>query len=180
MAKSQKLMAVVLETKRLLLRHLEMEDVDAMFAVIGDPIAMQYYPQPFTRDDAVRWIDRNRQRYHGDGYGLYAVVLKASGEVIGDCGVVRQMVEGMPEMEVGYHIQRKHWARGYATEAARACLSMAFEKFDVEKVISLIRPENMPSRRVAERNGMKVERQIMRAGLPHLVYAIKRGEYEQT
>ena len=90
------------------------------------------------------------------------------------------MVEDTLEFEVGYHFQRKHWGRGYATEAARGCMKMTFERYGAGKVISLIRPENTPSRRVAERNGMTVERQIMRAGLPHLVYAMKRGEYEQT
>lgn len=173
-------MVTVLETERLLLRHMETEDADAMYAVIGDPIAMQYYPRPFARDDAALWIEHNRRRYEQDGYGLWAVVLKGNGEVIGDCGLTRQMVEDVPELEVGYHFQRKHWGRGYATEAARACMKMALEQLGAGKVISLIRPENMPSCRVAERNGMKVEREIMRAGLAHLVYAMKRGEYEQT
>ena len=173
-------MAVVLETERLLLRHLEPEDTDAIFAVIGDPIAMQYYPQPFTREGAVSWIERNRQRYAADGYGLYAMVLKASGEVIGDCGILKQLVESEPEFEVAYHLQRNHWGRGYATEGARACMRLAFAEFGAEKVISLIRPENVPSRQVAERNGMIVERLVTFAGLPHLVYAMKRGEYEQT
>ena len=173
-------MAVVLETERLLLRHLEPEDVDAIYAVIGDPIAMRCYPQPYDSEGAQNWIERNRQRYAADGYGLYAMVLKASGEVIGDCGILKQLVEGEPELEVAYHLQRNHWGRGYATEAARACMGLAFAEFGAEKVISLIRPENVPSRRVAERNGLIVERQVTFAGLPHLVYAMKRGEYEQA
>ena len=173
-------MAVVLETERLLLRHLEPEDADAIYAVLGDSVAMQYYPQPFNREDAENWIERNLQRYRADGCGLYAVMLKAGGEVIGDCGILKQIVEGEPELEVGYHLQRNHWGRGYATEAARACMRLAFGEFGAEKVISLIRPENVPSRRVAERNGMTVERQVMFAGLPHLVYAMKWGEYVET
>lgn len=173
-------MSIVLETERLSLRHLEPADATGIFAVIGDPIAMQYYPQPFTWEDADTWVERNRQRYETDGYGLYAVVLKSTGELIGDCGVTRQIVEGVPEMEVGYHFQRKHWGHGYATEAARACMTLAFSEFGAEKVISLIRPENVPSRRVAERNGMSVERQITRVGLPHLVYAMKRSEYGEA
>lgn len=173
-------MGTILETERLLLRHLEPEDADAIYEIIGDPIAMQYYPRSFTRDDAVTWIHRNRQRYEDDGFGLCAVVLKSENAVIGDCGLTLQTVEDLPELEVGYHFQRKHWGRGYATEAARGCMKLAFEQFGAGKVISLIRPENVASRRVAERNGMKIERQIMRAGLPHLVYAMKRGEYVQT
>ncbi len=81
-------------------------------------------------------------------------------------------------MEVGYHFRRDQWGHGYATEAARACMGLAFHTFGAGKVISLIRPENVPSRRVAERNGMTLERQVMHYGLPHLVYAMRREEFE--
>ena len=161
----------ILETERLLLRRLRPDDVDAIFAVIGDPIAMQYYPRTFERKDAEEWIERNLRRYAEHGHGLYAVVLKTSGDVIGDCGLVTQQIEGRPELEVGYHLRRDQWGHGYATEAARGCMEYAFGALDAPKVISLIRPENLPSRRVAERNGMQVERQVMHSGLMHLMYA---------
>ena len=80
---------------------------------------MKYYPQTFTRDDAERWVTRSLERYRRDGYGLFAVVLKSDGEVIGNCGPVRQDVEGESLLEVGYHFRRDHWGHGYATEAAR-------------------------------------------------------------
>jgi RimJ/RimL family protein N-acetyltransferase len=163
---------VVLETERLILRHLTLDDTDAVFAVIGDPEAMKYYPQKFTREDAARWVTRSQERYRHDGYGLFAVVLKANGEVIGNCGVVRQDVEGESLLEVGYHFRRDYWGRGYATEAARGCMAYAFGHLKAEKVVSLILPENMPSRRVAERNGMTVERQVTFHDLPHLMYAM--------
>ncbi len=169
---------LVLETERLRLRRFRREDVDAVFSIIGDDVAMQYYPRTFDRDDARQWVDRNLLRYAKDGHGLFAVMLKGSDEVIGDCGVIRQVVEGEPQLEVGYHFRRDHWGRGYATEAAHACVGLAFQSFGVETVISLIRPENIPSRRVAERNGMKMERQVMHYNLPHLVYAMSREEYE--
>jgi RimJ/RimL family protein N-acetyltransferase len=173
-------MAIVLETERLLLRHLEAEDADAIYEVIGDPVAMQYYPHPFSREDAQNWIERNQQRYRTDGYGLYAVLVKQGGKVIGDCGILKQLVEGETALEVGYHLQRGYWGHGYATEAARACMRLAFAGLGAEKVISLIRPENTPSQRVAERNGMIVDRQVMHAGLPHLVYAMKRSDYVEA
>ncbi len=171
---------VVIETERLLLRRFTANDTDAIFAVIGDPIAMQYYPQKFTRDDAAKWVERNLRRYDENGYGIFAVALKSSGEVIGDCGLAQQSVEGLPHLEVGYHLQRCHWGLGYATEAARACMDYAFCKLAAEKVISLIRPENWPSRRVAERNGMQVEREVTFEGLPHLMYAMRREDYGQA
>jgi RimJ/RimL family protein N-acetyltransferase len=170
----------VLETERLMLRYLTPNDVDAIFAVIGDPETMKFYPQKFTREDAAGWIARSIERYRRDGCGLFAVVLKSNGEVIGNCGLMRQDVEGESMLEVGYHFRRDHWGYGYATEAALGCLDYAFGHLQAEKVVSLILPENVPSRRVAERNGMKVERQAMFHELPHLVYAMKREEYGQA
>ena len=168
----------VLTTARLRLRRFRREDVDAVFAIIGDEVAMRYYPKKFVFRDAAEWIERNLRRYSEHGHGLYAVTLGGSAEVIGDCGLIAQVIEGEPQLEVGYHFRRDKWGNGYATEAARACMQMAFREFGAEKVISLIRPENVPSRRVAERNGMKVEREVMHAKLPHMVYAIRREEFE--
>ena len=171
---------VVLETERLILRYLTADDVDAIFAVIGDAEAMKYYTQPFSRDDAQRWIDRSLERYRTDGYGLFAVVLKSSGEVIGNCGLMRQEVEDESMLEVGYHIRRDHWGKGYATEAARGCMEYAFRQLAAKKIISLIVPENLPSRRVAERNGMQAERQVMFHERPHLMYSVAREDYGQA
>ena len=171
---------VVLGTERLTLRHLTLGDVDAVFAVIGDPETMKFYPQRFTRQDAVRWVTKSQERYRRDGYGLFAVVLKSNGEVIGTCGLMLQDIEGGPVLEVGYHFRREHWGHGYATESARACMTYAFERLGAEKVVSLILPENVPSRRVAGRNGMTVERQVTFHDLPHLMYSIKRENYAQA
>jgi RimJ/RimL family protein N-acetyltransferase len=171
---------IVLETERLVLRYLTPGDVDSIFAVIGDPETMKFYPEKFTREDAVRWVTRNQERYRNDGHGLFAVTLKSTGEVIGNCGLVRQDVEGESLMEVGYHFRRDHWGHGYATEAARGCMAYAFGHLTAEKVISLILAENLPSRRVAERNGMTVERQVTFHGLPHLMYSVTREEYGQA
>jgi len=161
----------VLETERLTLRYLTANDVEAVLAVIGDPETMKYFAKPLTRDDAQRWVNRSLERYRTDGHGLFAVVLKSTGEVIGNCGVVRQEVEGESMLEVGYHFRRDHWGHGYATEAARACMEYAFGQLAAERVVSLILAENVPSRRVAERNGMKVERSVIFHELPHLMYA---------
>ena len=178
--KPEALPQVVVETERLILRHLTADDVEAVFAVIGDPETMKHYPQPFHHEDAQRWIDRNLERYRSNGYGLFAVVLKSTGEVIGDCGLVRQEVEGESMLEAGYHFRRDHWGQGYATEAARACMAYAFRQLDAERVVSLIAPENVPSRRVAERNGMRAERQVVFHGRPHLMYRMTREEYGQA
>jgi RimJ/RimL family protein N-acetyltransferase len=168
---------LVLETERLRLRRFRDEDEDAVFAIIGDRVAMQFYPKTFSREDAKQWVARNQRRYREDGYGLFAVMPKDSEEVIGDCGIIKQNVEGQTAMEVGYHFRRDQWGHGYATEAARACMGLAFQAFGADRVISLIRPENVPSRRVAERNGMKLEREVVHYGMPHLVYAMRREQF---
>ena len=166
-----------METVRLILRPLTHEDVDAIFAVIGDAIAMQYYPRAFTRDDAVEWVERNLRRYEQDAHGLWAIVLKSTNELIGDCGLSWQPVEGEQRLEVGYHLRRDYWGQGYATEAARAWMDMAFNHLHAPEVVSLIRPENMPSRRVAERNGMRAQVEVTYEGSPHLLYVMKRESY---
>lgn len=168
----------IVETERLLLRLLVPEDAQALAAVLGDPIAMQWYPHPFSRPEVEQWIARNRARYHDDGHSLWAMVLKTTGAVIGDCGLVMQDVDGERLMEVAYHVRRDHWGRGFATEAARACINYAFETLKAERVISLIRPENQPSWRVAEKNGLKVWKQTTRAGYLHMVYTIRREEFD--
>jgi RimJ/RimL family protein N-acetyltransferase len=169
---------LVLETERLRLRRFRREDVDAVFAIIGDAVAMKYYPKTFGYKDAEQWVERNFRRYAEHGHGFFAVTLKDADEMIGDCGIIHQTIDGKEELEVGYHVRRDQWGHGYATEAAKACMSYGFDALGAEKLISLIRPENVPSRRVAERNGMKIERQIVHWGLPHLVYATRRAEFD--
>lgn len=161
---------MVIETERLQLRHLRLDDLDAMFAYLGDAQTMLYYPAPFSRGFVREWIERNEDRFAKYGYGLFGVVLKESGELIGDCGLVWQTLPDATELEVGYHFHRAHWGHGYATEAAKACMDYAFANADVTHVISLIRPENLPSRRVAERNGMRIARQVLWKDLLHDVW----------
>jgi len=169
--------AIVLETERLLLRAFAPDDAEALAAVLSDPIAMQWYPRPFAREDVDEWIARNRKRYSNEGHGLWAMVLKETKSVIGDCGLVMQDVDGERWVEVAYHVRRDHWSRGYATEAARECMRYAFETLKLERVISLIRPENRASWRVAEKNGMHVWKQTTSAGYRHMVYAMRREEW---
>lgn len=168
---------MILETPRLLLRPFTPADFEPLFAVIGDPVTMQFYPLPFDKQSTLDWIERNLRRLEEDGSGLRAVVLKSSGEMIGDCGPVWQEVDGQRELEIGYHMRRDHWGRGYATEAARTAIAYAFERFPVECLISLIRPENIPSRRVAEKNSLRIDREIEWKGIRHFVYAIRRETF---
>ncbi len=169
--------SVILETERLFLRKFALQDVDALAAVVGDPVTMEFYPAPLDRQGTADWISRNVQRYQRDGHGLWAMVLRDSGALIGDCGCVVQEVESKNEIEVGYHVRRDLWGNGYATEAARACMEYAFTKLGATRVISMIRPENRSSRRVAEKNGMVREKTIFWRDYDHCIYA---SDYGQT
>ncbi len=166
---------LVLETDRLLLREFLPGDIDALAKVISDPVTMRFYPEPRDRAGVESWIERNRQRYRDDGHGLWAMVLKSSGEVVGDCGLTRQTVDGVDEIEIGYHVRRDLWGQGLAPEAAAACRDYGFERLGVERLISLIRPENLPSRRVAEKIGLSLWKEVRWRDLPHCVYVIRRG-----
>jgi ribosomal-protein-alanine N-acetyltransferase len=164
-----------LETKRLLLRELTPDDAPALLAVLGDAETMRWYPRPYTAAEVDEGIARQISRYPS-GVGLLGLVLRETGELIGDCGLVWQQLEvgGIPELEIGYHVHRALWNRGLATEAARAVRDYAFATLGYDQVISLIRPENLPSRRVAEKNGLTLDRVVFWRGYDHCVYRLAR------
>jgi RimJ/RimL family protein N-acetyltransferase len=166
----------ILETPRLILREFSADDVDALARVLSDPETMRFYPAPFDQAGVEDWIARNCRRYAKDGHGLWAMALRSSGELIGDCGLTVQDVDGRNEIEIGYHVRRDHWGQGFATEAARACRDYGFAHLVVSRLVSIIRPENIPSRRVAEKNGMTIWKEVTRVNLSHLVYAIVREQ----
>src|SRR6266404_7669752 len=140
---------------------------------------MKYYPAPIDQKGIQQCIERNLRRYAEDGVGLWAMVLKSSGEMIGDCGIIRQHLEGEHLYEIGHHVRRDLWGQGLATEAAVACREWGFANLNVDRLISLIRPENVPSRRVAERNGMTVRKEVDWRGLRHYLYVVKRERAPQ-
>ena len=165
----------VLQTTRLLLREFTPQDADALALVLSDPETMRHYPAPYDRAGVEQWIERNRQRYQDHGVGLWAMELKKAQQIIGDCGIILQEVEGEHLYEIGYHLRRDFWGQGLATEAAIACRDWAFAHLKADRLISLIRPENLPSCRVAERIGMTVWKEVNWRGLPHCVYSIERA-----
>jgi [ribosomal protein S5]-alanine N-acetyltransferase len=166
----------ILKTSRLLLREFCRDDADSLALVISDAETMRFYPAPFDRAGVEQWIERNQRRYAQYSHGLWGMVLKSTGELIGDCGLTFQNVQGVHELEVGYHVRRDLWGQGLATEAARACRDYAFARLSAERIISLIRPENLSSRRVAEKNGMNIWKEVMHLDLQHFVYCIRRED----
>jgi RimJ/RimL family protein N-acetyltransferase len=172
---------MILETERLQLREMTFDDLDDLYAILSDPIAMQHYPKPYDRKGVEDWIERNLQRYAEEGFGLWAVVHKEDARFIGDCGLTIQQVDGIGELEIGYHILRAYWGQGLATEAARACRDYAFDVLGRDRVISWMHPENVASRRVAEKNGMRLKKETHdRHGRPAVVYSMTPADREQA
>src|SRR5436305_15320101 len=143
--------------------------------MMADPEVMRYYPKPATRDEAREWIDRQLRRYAEHGHGPWLVLDKQAGLPVGRCGLAIQTVDGAPEPEIGYMIHRPFWRRGYATEAALGVGRWAFDVRGLDRVISLVRPENLPSRGVARNLGMAPERETTFLGLRHIVFAVRRS-----
>ena len=144
-----------LETLRLILREMTTDDFDALYAILSDAETMQHYPAPFDAEKVRSWIGRNQNRYREDGFGLWAVVLKETGDVIGDCGITLQNIDGERLPEVGYHISKKHQRRGYASEAASACIRYAFERFDFPAIYSYMKYTNAASYSTALKCGLR-------------------------
>ena len=145
---------MILETKRLLLREMTPEDFEALYRVLADPAIMQHYPYTFDEERVRGWIERNMNRYREYGFGLWAVCLKDTGEMIGDCGLTLQNINGEALPEIGYHIRRDCQRKGYAREAAGAVRDWAFRNTDYPALYSYCKYTNVPSFRTAEAIGM--------------------------
>jgi len=161
---------IVLETPRLVLRELILRDIDFVAEMLAHPEVMQFWPKTYTRDEAEAWIKKHQERYACDGYGYWLAVGKTSGQPIGQAGLLRQEVDGVTETGIGYIIHRPFWRRGYATEAAEACRDYAFGKLGKERVVVLVRPENVVSVKVANKIGFTRERETNYAGFVHTVF----------
>ncbi len=142
-------------TPRLRLRELREEDFDALYAVLGDSDITRHYPYTFDETRVRNWIARNRRRYETLGFGLWAVTLRETGELIGDCGLTLQNINGELLPEIGYHIRRDRQRQGYAAEAARACRDWAFANTPFRQLFSYLKRDNLPSAATARAIGMR-------------------------
>ena len=169
---------MVLETERLLLREMKPDDFQALFRVLSDPETMWHYPFTFDGQHVMDWIERNMNRYRKDGFGLWAVCLKDTGEMIGDCGLTLQNINGELLPEIGFHIRRDCQRKGYAKEAAKAVRDWAFRNTDYPALYSYCKYTNEPSFRTAESIGMHFvcEYPDEKNGTTH-VSAISRKEW---
>lgn len=172
-------MALILETNRLLLRHLVMEDLDSLYQLYKDPEIRKYYPE------GVLTLEETREEleWHMNGHpkfpelGLWATIYKETGEFIGRGGLLPWKIEDINEVEIAYMIDKRYWNQGLATEAAQGLLSYGFNKLNLSKLICLIDPENIASQKVAEKIGMKLEKKVDGIdgdNYPTLIYSIHK------
>lgn len=164
-------MAIPEPTERLAFREMAEGDLEPMAALLGDAEVMAYYDHPRDRTEALAWIRWNQRLYDEHGFGLWVVELRQTGEFVGDCGLTPQEVEGVTEIEVGYHVRLALQRRGYATEAAAACRDFARDELGLQRLIAIIHPENIASQRVAEHIGLTLEKVVERHGRPKRIYA---------
>lgn len=167
---------MILETERLYLRKLKQSDFEALCRTLQDDEAMYAYEGAFSDAQVHEWLDRQLSRYEKWGFGLWAVILKEDGQFIGQCGLTMQPWKDREVLEIGYLFQRSHWHRGFAIEAASACKRYAFQTLGAKEVCSVIRDSNIPSQKVALRNGMTREdswtKHYRGVDMPHYRYTI--------
>ena len=175
---------LILQTERLLLREMEDEDFSALCRMLRDPEIMYAYEHAFSEEEAWDWLRRQQERYRRDGFGLWGVAEKATGEMVGQCGLTWQPLgDGTQMPEVGYLLEKAAWHKGYAAEAARACRDYAFDTLGFDEVCSIIRDNNLPSQAVARRNGMTAKGRLVKhyygMEMPHIIFSICRTDREK-
>ncbi|MFS0861865.1 GNAT family N-acetyltransferase [Fredinandcohnia sp. 179-A 10B2 NHS] len=166
----------MIETERLYLRELEMDDLQELSKVLSDPESMQFYPQAFSQEKVKSWIQWNMDNYKKYNHGLWAVILKEGDTFIGDCGITMQTIENEIVPEIGFHINKQYWNKGYATEAAIACKNYAFEVLKYPKIFTYTTLRNVPSQKVAEKMGMQLYKVFEKNGekqIAQVVYNTK-------
>lgn len=171
---------IIIETERLYMRRLEQSDFGALCGILQDPRVMYAYEGAFDDAEVQAWLNRQIERYRTDGIGLWALILKQTGEMIGQCGLTVQPWKGGKVTEIGYLLRYDFWHKGYALEVAAACKKYAFEVLHADEVCSIIRDTNIASRKVAIRNGMtEIDADIKHyrgVDMPHTRFAVSRSE----
>ncbi len=149
-----------------------------MAEVFGDPEVMRFGRGPRPREWVQQWLRGCLEDYYQKwGFGLWAVIHKADRRVIGFCGLTHfDDIDGRPEIELGYRLARAYWGHGLATEAARAARDHAFGTLVLPRLVAAIDPANVRSLRVAEKTGLRYEKDVIFQGKPGRLYALHASE----
>lgn len=165
-----------LETERLWLRQFRYEDLDRMAEIFGDPEVMRYISSGTkTRAELEATFPAMLERYDRWGFGMWAVIEKANQCLLGRCGLI--YLDGTPEVELGYAIDKKCWNRGFVTEASIACLRFGFEQAGLDRIVAIAQPANIASQRVMQKVGMKFEKNAHYYNTDVVYYAISKSEF---
>lgn len=167
-------MKTIIETARLYLRELTIEDTYNLSLVLSDNESMQHYPHAFSENEVRNWIEKNIKRYENDGFGLWAVIRKEDDQFLGDCGITLQNIDGEILPEIGFHIIKSYCNKGYATEAAEACKKYALNTLEFKSIYSYSEINNKASQKVSEKIGMNKTKTFKMDGIEEVVY-----EYEK-
>lgn len=166
-----------LQTSRLILRPFNSHDLDRMAELFANNDFMRFSLGPFSREQAAALLEKVMSRERVGLPSLFALLDRQTKTLFGYCGFLHHEVDGAMEIEIGYRLHPDFWNRGYATEAARSVRDHALRDWKLEHVVSLIHPDNQPSQRVAEKNGMRVRNETTFKGFPTLVFQITRLEW---
>ena len=170
----------IIETERLILREMTDDDIGSLRSMLQDPDVMYAYEHDFTEDDVKEWLERQKDRYARYGFGLWAMILKFSGLMIGQAGLTMQKYRNSEVLEIGYMLAKNYWHSGYAREAAEACKKYAFSRIGAREVFSIIKTDNAASIRVAESIGMKRRDEFMaryyNGDVPHYLYGVSSSD----
>jgi Acetyltransferases, including N-acetylases of ribosomal proteins len=168
---------MIFETERLRLRKITKTDFPLLCKHLQDAEVMYAWEHAYTDTEVNEGIEKQLKSYVENGFGVWAVILKETGELIGQCGLSMQPCGDETVLEIGYIFQKAYWHKGYATEAAIACKKYAFDKLKAPEVFSLIRETNISSQNVAKRNGMnivgKYVKRYRNKDMPHLIFSVK-------
>lgn len=169
---------MILETERLYLRKMNQDDFHSLCNILQDEDTMYAYEGAFSDNEVQEWLDRQISRYQKWNFGLWAVILKDTDAMIGQCGLTMQPWKDEEVLEIGYLFNRAYWHKGYATEAAIACKKYAYEMLGANEVCSIIKNTNTASQNVAIRNGMTMAdtwtKHYRGVDMPHDRYVIHR------
>jgi [ribosomal protein S5]-alanine N-acetyltransferase len=168
---------MILETSRLILRPFQEDDIGCLAELMANHDFMRFSLGPYTRDKTQTVLEKFLSWNQAGLPSQFVVILRRNTELIGYCGFLHWQIDGTDEVEIGYRLHPDYWNRGLATEAARAVRDHAFRDLRLPRVISLIHPDNIASRRVAEKIGMRIEKQTIFRGIPHLVFVITPAEW---
>jgi RimJ/RimL family protein N-acetyltransferase len=163
-------MRPIVETERLKLREFGHADLDELAAMVADADQMTFYPRPKTRGEASEWISRNLAYYEDYGFGFWRVESRATSDFLGYCGIRPVSLEGVSETEIGWHTRKTFWNQGVATEAAAAAKDLASRRFEVSRLVAVIHPDHIASRRVAEHIGMRPQQTAILDGYTAVIY----------